>query len=391
MNSDLFESEHLDFGETARAFVERHVTPKLPKWDQAKLIDRETWTEAGRWGLLGLAVPEEHGGVGVRDYRFRTILQFEIARAGAASLQSGFSTNDDIVLSYLLRHGSDEQKQRWLPGFVTGQTIGAIAMTEPGTGSDLRAIQTRARPDGDGWVLNGSKTFITSGILCDLVVVFVRTTSDRDGGFSLVVVEDGTPGFQRGRKLEKIGLYAQDTAELFFDDVRVPVENVLGEIGQGFAYLMQSLPLERLGIAIAAQGGSEAALRWTVDYVRQRTAFSRRIADFQALSFKLAELATSVEVCRAYVDRCVRAFNAGTLTAVDAAKAKYWATEVQGDVVDGCLQMFGGYGYMTEYPIAKAYVDARIQRIYGGTNEVMKDIIQRDLVGRPPAVASQSR
>jgi alkylation response protein AidB-like acyl-CoA dehydrogenase len=372
VNSDLFESEHVDFGETVRGFVTRHVAPKLGEWDQEKLIDRETWEEAGRWGLLGLAVPEEHGGPGVSDYRFRTILQFEIARVGAASLQSGFSTNDDIVLRYLLRHANEDQKQRWLPGFVTGQTIAAIAMSEPCAGSDLRSIQSRLRPDGD------------------LAVVFVRTTSDRDGGFSLVVVEDGMRGFERGRKLEKIGLHAQDTAELFFDDVHISAGNVLGEIGQGFAYLMQSLPLERLGIAIAAQAGAEAALQWTLDYVRERNAFGHRIADFQSLSFKLAELTTAVEVCRAYVDRCVRAWNAGTLNAVDAAKAKYWATEVQGSVVDGCLQMFGGYGYMTEYPIARAFVDARIQRIYGGTNEVMKEIIQRELLGQAPS-ATQSR
>jgi alkylation response protein AidB-like acyl-CoA dehydrogenase len=383
LKSDLFESEHLDFGETVRGFVKRHVSPKLEDWDRNRIIDRETWEEAGRWGLLGLPVPDEYGGPGVSDYRFRTMLQLEVARVGAASLQSGFSTNDDIVLNYLLRHADDDQKQRWLPGFVTGKTIGAIAMTEPGAGSDLRGIQTFAKPNGDGWILNGSKTFITSGILSDLVIVFARTSNDKAGGFSLFVVEAGMPGFERGRKLDKIGLYAQDTAELFFDDVHVPAANVLGEIGQGFAYLMQSLPLERLGIAIAAQGSSEAVLDWTLDYVRDRTAFGRRIADFQALSFRLAELSTAIEVTRSYIDRCVREWNAGTLSAVDAAKAKYWATDIQGQVVDACVQMHGGYGYMTEYPVAKAFVDARIQRIYGGTNEVMKEIIQRELIGRP--------
>jgi alkylation response protein AidB-like acyl-CoA dehydrogenase len=383
LRSDLFESEHLDFGEMVRGFVKRHVSPKLETWDHNRIIDRETWEEAGRWGLLGLPVPEPYGGPGVSDYRFRTMIQLEIARVGAASLQSGLSTNDDIVLNYLLRHADDAQKRRWLDGFVTGKTIGAIAMTEPGAGSDLRGIQTLARPNADGWVLNGSKTFITSGILCDLVIVFARTSKNKAGGFSLFVVEDGTPGFERGRKLDKIGLYAQDTAELFFDDVHVPAENVLGEIGEGFAYLMQSLPLERLGIAIAAQGSSEAVLDWTLDYVRERTAFGRRIADFQALSFRLAELSTAIEVTRSYIDRCVREWNAGTLSAVDAAKAKYWATDIQGQVVDACVQMHGGYGYMTEYPVARAFVDARIQRIYGGTNEVMKEIIQRELIGRP--------
>ena len=380
MDSDLFDEDHEAFRVTVREFVRRHVEPNLARWDAERLIDRQTWLAAGKQGLLGLAVPVEYGGPGETDYRFRVILQLEIARVGASALQSGFSTNDDIVLNYLLRQANDEQKARWLPRFVTGETIGAIAMTEPDAGSDLRGIATTAVQDGGEWVIRGSKTFITSGILADLVIVFARTG---DRGFSLFVVEDGTPGFSRGRKLDKMGLHAQDTAELNFDDARVPDTNRLGEVGRGLDYLKQSLPLERLGIAIAGQASAEAVLDWTLGYVRQRKAFGKRVADFQAVSFKLAELRTAIEVSRAYIDRCVRQWNAGTLTAVDAAKAKYWATELQDQVVDAGVQLHGGYGYMMEYPVAKAYIDARVQRIYGGTNEIMKEIIQRDLIGRP--------
>ncbi|MGX6510999.1 acyl-CoA dehydrogenase family protein [Rhodococcus sp. SJ-2] len=381
MESDLFEKDHELFRDSVRGFVDKHVVPNLEKWDADRLIDRDTWLAAGKQGLLGLSVPEEYGGAGELDYRFRVVIQSEIARVGASALQSGFSTNDDIALNYLLRHATDEQKRRWLPGFVTGETIGAIAMSEPAAGSDLRGITTTAVPDGDGWVLNGSKTFITSGILADLVIVFAKTDPDAGSrGFSLFVVEDGMAGFTRGRKLDKVGLHAQDTAELFFEDVRVPKENLLGELGQGFGYLMQSLPLERLGIGIAAQTSAEAVMSWTLDYVKERTAFGKRIGEFQGLGFTLAELQTGVEVSRAYIDRCVREYNKGTLTAVDASKAKLWATELQGNVIDAGVQFHGGYGYMMEYPVAKAFIDARIQRIYGGTNEIMKEIIHRDLL-----------
>lgn len=381
MKTDLFEPDHELFGRTVRGFVERHVIHKMEKWDADRLIDRDTWRAAGQQGLLGLAVPEEFGGAGETDYRFRVMIQTQIARVGASALQSGFSTNDDIVLNYLLRHANSEQRARWLPGFVTGETIGAIAMTEPGAGSDLRSVQTTAVREGDEWVINGSKTFITSGMLADLVIVFAVTDRDLGSrGFSLFVVEDGTPGFTRGRKLDKVGLHAQDTAELFFDNVRVPDTNRLGDIGGGFGYLMQSLPLERLGIGIAAQVSAEAVLGWTLDYVKERRAFGKPIGEFQGLGFTLAELQTATEVSRAYIDRCVREYNRGTLTAVDAAKAKLWATELQGKVIDAGVQLHGGYGYMMEYPVAKAFIDARIQRIYGGTNEIMKEIIHRDLM-----------
>ncbi len=376
MESDLFEPDHEAYRSVVREFVTRHVEPHLDRWTEQRLIDRETWLEAGKQGLLGLAVPEEYGGSAVTDYRFRAVLQYEIARVGASSLQSGFSTNDDIALNYLLRHATHEQSARWLPGFVTGETIGAIAMTEPGAGSDLRGIQSKATRVDGGWRLTGSKTFITSGILADLVIVFART----DDSFSLFVVPDGAAGFSRGRKLDKIGLHAQDTAELAFEDVFVPDADVLGEIGQGLAYLKQSLPLERLGIAIAGQASAEAVLRWTIDYVKERQAFGKRIADFQQPAHQLAHLRTAVEVSRAYVDRCVLLHNKRELTAVDAAKAKAWATQLQHDVIDAGVQLHGGYGYMLEYPVARAFVDARVQRIYGGTNEIMMEIVAKDLL-----------
>ncbi|CAM3416901.1 acyl-CoA dehydrogenase family protein [Nocardioides dubius] len=376
MQSDLFEADHETYRGVVSEFVTRSVEPHLDRWNEQREIDRETWLEAGRQGLLGLAVPEQYGGPGETDYRYRAVLQFEIARAGASALQSGFSTNDDIVLNYLLRHANDEQRTRWLPGFVTGATIGAIAMTEPGAGSDLRGIQTKATRADGGWRITGSKTFITSGILADLVIVFART----DESFSLFVVPDGAPGFTRGRKLDKVGLVAQDTAELFFDNVFVPDADVLGEIGAGLSYLKQSLPLERLGIAIAGQASAEAVLDWTISYVKERTAFGQRLADFQKPAHDLAHLRTAVEVSRAYVDRCIRLHNTGDLTPVDAAKAKAWATQLQHDVIDTGVQLHGGYGYMLEYPVARAFVDARVQRIYGGANEIMMEIVAKDLL-----------
>ncbi|GAB2857973.1 acyl-CoA dehydrogenase family protein [Actinocorallia aurea] len=384
MESELFEADHEAYRQTVAEFVKRQVEPNMARWDEERIIDRETWKEAGAQGLLGLSVPESYGGAGVTDYRFRAVVQQEIARAGAASLQSGFTTNDDIALNYLLRHANADQRTRWLPGFTTGETIGAIAMSEPAAGSDLRGIRTTAVRDGDGWLLNGSKTFITNGILADLVIVFAKTDEEAGSrGFSLFVVETGTPGFTRGRKLDKVGLHAQDTAELFFTDARLPAHALLGSVGEGLPALMQSLPLERLGIALSAQFSAETVLSWTVDYVKQRRAFNQRIADFQAPAFQLAELATALDVSRAYTDRCVQAHNTGTLTAVDAAKAKLWTTDLQHNVIDTAVQLHGGYGYMLEYPVAKAFIDARIQRIYGGTNEIMKEIIQRDLLSRP--------
>jgi alkylation response protein AidB-like acyl-CoA dehydrogenase len=341
-------------------------------------VPREAFAKAGGHGFLGMAVPEEHGGAGVDDFRFNAVLSEEAQRAGLGSVHLGMSVHSDICLPYFLSYATEEQKQRWLPRLVNGELIAAIAMTEPGTGSDLAGISATAVRKGDEYVVNGAKTFITNGINADLVITAVRTDrSERHRGLSLLVVERDTPGFERGRNLEKIGTHAQDTAELFFDDAHVPAENLLGNEGEGFAYLVSNLPQERLSIAVAAVAGAEAALGWTVEYVRDRKAFGAPIGSFQNTRFELAEMRTEVDVGQAYVDRCVEALNAGELTAEDAAGAKWWCTELQGRVVDRCLQLHGGYGYMLEYPIARAYADARVTRIYGGSNEIMKEIVGR--------------
>ena len=377
--------EHEDFRAAVRQFVEREVAPHLDDWDERHLIDRGTWLAAGKQGLLGLCVPEELGGGGAGDYRFRYVLCEEIAAVGAASLNSGFALQDDIAIPYLLRLGTRAQHQRWLPRMCAGELIGAIAMTEPSAGSDLQGVQATAQPDGDDWILNGAKTFITNGIQSDLVIVVARTGPREASGppsFGLFVVERGTPGFERGRKLRKVGLQAQDTAELSFTDVRVPAANVLGDPRKGFVYLMENLPLERLSIAVTSLGAAQAALGWTVDYVKERHAFGKPLAALQNTQFTVAEMTTEIDVTRSYVRDAVLAHNDGTLSAVDAAKAKWWSTEVHKRVVDRCVQLFGGYGYMLEYPIARAYLDARIQTIYGGATEIMKVLIARDVLGR---------
>jgi long-chain-acyl-CoA dehydrogenase len=355
----------------------------LAKWDEDRITGRDVWLAAGRQGVIGLAGPEECGGAGLSDFRFRNVVIEEVAKVGAASLQSSFSLQDDILIPYFTSLATAEQRQRWLAPMCAGEKIAAIAMTEPQAGSDLRGIRTRADKVAGGWKINGAKTFITSGIQSDLVVVVARTDqAGGSGGFSLLVVEDGAAGFSRGRKLDKIGMLAQDTAELFFDDVVVPAENLLGVEGAGLRYLMQHLPLERFGIAAAAIAAADAAFDWTLSYVKQREAFGQRIADFQNTQFVLAETSTELDVTRAYLDKCVMALSDGKLNAVEASKAKAWATEVQVRTIDRLLQLHGGYGYMVEYPIARAYRDARVQKIYGGTNEIMKLIIGRDLVGR---------
>jgi alkylation response protein AidB-like acyl-CoA dehydrogenase len=381
---DFFEPEHEAFRSAVRQFVEREVTGRLAEWDTQGLIDRGTWLSAGQHGLLGFAVPEELGGGGTSDYRFRCVLAEELGAVGAASLNSSFALQDDVFLPYLLRLGTDEQRRRWLPGLCAGELIGAIAMTEPSAGSDLQGITATARPDGDDWIVNGAKTFITNGIQSDLVIVVARTGATTAGppSFGLFVVERDFPGFVRGRKLSKIGLHAQDTAELFFDEVRVPGANVLGDPHRGFIHLMENLPVERLSIAVTSLAAATAALAWTAAHVRERHAFGRPLAAQQSVQFTIAEIATEVDVTRSYVRDAVRAHNAGTLTAVDAAKAKWWSTEVHKRVVDRCVQLFGGYGYMAEYPIARAYVDARIQTIYGGATEIMKVLIARDVLGK---------
>jgi alkylation response protein AidB-like acyl-CoA dehydrogenase len=378
----LYDPDHEAFRGVVRQFVEREVVPSQQRWDDNHLIDRDTWLAAGKQGIIGTWVPDEYGGGGIRDYRYRCVVMEELAAVAAGSLASGIALQDDIALPYLLDLGTAEQKERWLPPMVAGERIGAIAMTEPGAGSDLQGIRTSAQRDGDDWILNGSKTFITNGIHADLVIVVARTDpSAGSRGFSLLVVERGMKGFERGRHLQKIGLQAQDTAELSFQDVRVPSSNVLGQLGGGFTHLMERLPLERLSIAVQALTAARAALNWTVDYTKERSAFGKPIASFQNAAFEMADMSSELDVLQAYLDASVLAFNAGELTAIDAAKGKLRATELQKRVVDRCLQLFGGYGYMLEYPIARAYVDARIQTIYGGTSEIMKTIIARDLTG----------
>lgn len=379
MQQGLYDSEHKAFRETARTFLDRHVVPHHAEWEKDGVVDRAVWVEAGRQGLLGMDVPERYGGGGVRDFRFNAVLDEEIIRAGATGL--GFGLHNDIVAPYLLELTSDEQKERWLPGFCSGEIITAIAMSEPAAGSDLQGVQTYARRDGGDWVLNGSKTFITNGILSDLVIVVARTDPDASGahGISLLVVERGMPGFERGRNLDKIGLKAQDTAELFFDDVRVPADNLIGEENRGFVHLMERLPQERLSIAVAAVAACERMVEMTVEYAKSRTAFGRPIGSFQHNRFVLAELATKTAVARTFVNHCVAEHNAGRLTVADAAMAKWWTTDLQNEVADACLQMHGGYGYMAEYSISRAYLDSRVQAIYGGTNEIMKEIVGRAL------------
>jgi long-chain-acyl-CoA dehydrogenase len=379
MQRTLFEPEHDAFRDTVRTFMQRHVGPHHADWEKAGIVDREVWVEAGKQGLLGTDVPEEYGGGGVVDFRYNVVLDEEITRIGATGL--GFGLHNDIVAPYLTTLGTDEQKRRWLPGFCSGELITAIAMSEPGAGSDLQRLRTHARRDGDGWLLSGSKTFITNGINADLVLVVARTDPEADGarGLSLLAVERGMAGFERGRNLDKIGLKAQDTAELFFDDVRVPAANLVGQENRGFVHLMENLPQERLSIAAVAVAACERVLELTLEYVKSRQAFGRPIGSFQHNRFLLAELTTLTTVARTYVDECVRQHLRGQLSVSDAAMAKWWTTDLQNKVADACLQLHGGYGYMTEYPVSKAWLDGRVQAIYGGTNEIMKEIVGRSL------------
>ncbi|MEV5496486.1 acyl-CoA dehydrogenase family protein [Nonomuraea fuscirosea] len=377
MRRDLFDEEHLLFRETVREFMAREVVPHHQQWEKEGIVPREVWKKAGELGMFGFSVPEEYGGAGITDFRYNAVIVEEIIRSAASGL--GFSLHNDVMAPYVVDLTNDEQKQRWLPGFVSGELITAIAMSEPGAGSDLQGITTRAERDGDHYVLTGQKTFITNGVNADLVVVVAKTDPEAGArGVTLLVVERGMEGFGRGRNLDKIGMKAQDTAELFFDRVRVPVANRLGpEDGQGFFQLMNNLPQERMSIAVAAVAAAEVVLEQTVEYCRTRQAFGRNLGSFQNTRFVLAELATETEIARHYVDKCITALNAKELTAVDAAKAKWWTTELQTKVIDRCLQLHGGYGYMTEYPVAKAWLDSRVQTIYGGTTEIMKEIIGR--------------
>ena len=372
---NLFSTEHEIFRAQVARFMEREVVPFHDQWEKDGQISRETWNKAGETGLLCPTVPQDYGGAGA-DFLYSVIVLEELARVGATGPR--FGLHSDIVAPYILHYGSESQKQTWLPKMVSGEAVGAIAMTEPGAGSDLQGIRTSAVRDGDNLVVNGSKTFITNGQHADLILL-VTKTSPADGakGISLVLVEGSREGFRRGRNLEKVGMKAQDTSELFFDDVRVPFENLLGEPGQGFTYLMQELPQERLLVGITAVAATEAALAWTIKYTRERQAFGQAIADFQHVRFRLAELKTETQVGRIFLDRCMEAHLEGRLDVETAAMCKYWLTDLQCRVIDECLQLHGGYGYMWEFPIARAFADA--QRIYAGTNEIMKELISRTL------------
>jgi alkylation response protein AidB-like acyl-CoA dehydrogenase len=376
----LFDDEHEAFRESFSSWIEKEVTPHYLDWEAEGIAPRSMFTSAGRYGFLGMQIPERYGGGGSDDFRFNQVIAEELAAAGIGGAGLGLTLHNDVTTPYFLEFTNDEQKQRWLPGIASGELITAIAMTEPGTGSDLAGIASTAVRDGDEYVVNGSKTFITNGINADLVVVAAKTDpAQRHAGMSLMVVERDTEGFERGRNLEKIGMHSNDTAELFFTDARVPAANLLGEEGAGFRYLTNNLAQERLSIAITGLATARAALGWALEYVRERTAFGAQIAEFQNTKFVLAEVATEVDIVQAYVDQCVLAHNRRELSAADAAKAKYWCTDLQKRATDRCLQLFGGYGYMLEYPIARAYADARVTSIYGGTNEVMKTIIAKSL------------
>lgn len=380
MRRTIFTDDHHIFRETARSFIEKEIAPHHLEWEQAGKVDKEMFRKAGRQGLLGMSVPEEYGGGGVRDFRFNAIVDEEIMRADVMGSGMCITLHNDVCMPYFTDLADDEQKSRWLPGLVSGDSMSAIAMTEPGAGSDLAGITTTAVRDGDHYVVNGSKVFITNGINSDLIVTAVKTDpGQRHAGMSLLVIEEGMEGFTRGRNLEKIGLHAQDTAELFFNDVHVPVANLLGEEGRGFIYLVENLPQERLSLTVGALAHAEAAFDWTLEYVKERKAFGSPIGSFQVIKHKMAELRTELDVARAYVDRSIEALNEGELSAEEAAKGKWWCTELEKRVVDECLQMFGGWGYMEEYPIARAYRDARVQTIYGGTTEIMKEIVGRSL------------
>ena len=378
----ILTDEHEAFRRTVRAFLDKEVVPHHEQWEADGQVSREVWTRAGEQGLLCFDVDEAYGGPGVSDFRYNMVLAEEMTRAGAHG--PGFPVHTDIIVPYLSALGTAAQKQRWLPGCVSGETITAIAMTEPGAGSDLQGIRTNAVDKGDHYVLNGSKTFISNGAMADLVIVVARTDTQTDGGLghkgiSLLVVERDMVGFDRGRNLDKVGMHAQDTSELFFDNVTVPKENLLGEEGSGFVSLMMNLPQERLSIAMMAAAACEAVLDMCLDYAKEREAFGRPIGKFQNTRFVIAEMATEARVARVFVDDCVRLHGLGELDAKGASMAKWWTTELQKKIVDQGVQIFGGYGYMREYPIARAFMDSRVQTIYGGTTEIQKEIIGRSL------------
>ncbi|HWF56211.1 MAG TPA: acyl-CoA dehydrogenase family protein [Solirubrobacteraceae bacterium] len=375
----IFEDEHNDYRESYARFLAKEVVPHVDQWEKNQIVPRELFTKSAEHGFLAMEVPEQYGGSGVSDWRFNVVLNEESVRSGAGAAMAGPLLHSDVVLPYLMASATEEQKARWLPAVADGTKILAIAMTEPGTGSDLAGIKTRAKRDGDGWVINGAKTFITSGINADLVVTAVRTSDDKHGGLSLFVLERGMTGFERGKQIEKLGQHASDTSELFFNDVHVPAENMLGAEGSGFFQLVSRLVPERLTLAVGSIAGCEVAFDMTLEYIKERTAFGRPVGSFQNSRFVMAELKTKIEITRCFVDRCIERYVAGTCSVEEAAMAKWWTTDLLCHVTDAGVQLHGGYGYTTDYPIGKAWVDARIGRIYAGTNEIMKELIGRTL------------
>lgn len=386
MERNIYDEDHEAFRDVVKEFIKRYVTnEKREQWDADGEVDRATMRAAGDAGVIGLSVPEEFGGAGMlQDYRFRTIVNEEVIRAGAGSLAGAFGIQDDLAVPYLVHMGTQEQKQTWLPRMATGEILGALAMTEPGAGSDLRGIKTTAKKTEGGYVVNGAKTFISSGATADIFVVFVKTgEGNRPDAFSLLLLEAGMAGFDHGKKLHKMGFQGHDTAELSFTDVFVPDANLIGgEEGKGFIQLMMNLPLERLSIGVAGAAAAQAGVEWTIAYTKDREAFGQRIIDFQNTRFTMADLVTTVDVMWAYIDRAIALYGESKLSAEDAAQVKFWATEREWEVLDACVQLHGGYGYIMEYPIARAFLDARVHRIYGGTNEIMRDIVSRQIAGK---------
>lgn len=381
MKRTIFEPEHEDYRASVRRFLAEEVAPHHEQWEEEGIVPRELFTKAGEQGMLAMGVPEEYGGLGIDDFRFNQVIVEEVGYAGVAGSGLGLTLHNDICLPYFLEYCTPEQRERWLPGIASGQLITAVAMTEPGIGSDLASMSATAIKQDDGsYLVNGAKTFITNGINADLIITAVKTDpTQRHKGISLVIIERGMAGFERGRNLSKLGMHAQDTAELFFTDVVVPAENLLGTEGQGFMHLVANLAQERLSIALAGVAAAQGALDWTLEYVKERTAFGQPVGSFQASRFALAEMATEISLATVFCDQATLALNAGELSVEDAAMAKWWCTELQGRVVDRCVQLHGGYGYMLEYPISRAYADARITRVYGGTTEIMKEIVGRSL------------
>ena len=380
MEREIFDHDHDDFRASVRRFVADEISPNFEKWEEEGLTPREVFKKAGEKNMLAMNAPEEYGGLGIDDFRFNQVIAEEGQYAGATGSMLGITLHNDVCFPYFMEYCTEEQKERWIPGIVDGSLITAVAMTEPGIGSDLASMSTKAIRDGDHYVVDGSKTFITNGINADLIITAVKTDpKEKHKGMSLVIIERGMEGFERGRNLDKVGMHSQDTAELFFNEVPVPVENRLGEEGLGFKYLVFNLAQERLSIAVAAIASAQAALDWTLEYVKERTAFGKPIGSFQNSRFKLAEMKTEIDIGTVYLDRCVMALNAGKLSVEDGAKVKWWSTEMGGRVIDECVQLHGGYGYMNEYPIARAWADNRVTRIYGGTTEIMKEIVGRSL------------